>query len=98
MRVLVFGGGAREHALVARLAEDPDPPEIIAAPGNPGIAGIARTVPANLSDPDDLLRVADAERVDFTIVGPEGPLSEINPFGISYAEEVVGIRQVCGDG
>src|SRR5437763_17099129 len=75
MRVLVFGGGAREHALVARLAADPDPPEIIGAPGNPGIAAIARTIPVNLSNPDDFVRVAEAERVDFTIVGPEGPLS-----------------------
>src|SRR6266550_1131906 len=75
MRVLVIGGGAREHALVARLSQDPEPPEIVAAPGNPGIGAIARTVPANLSDPDDLIRVADAERADFTIVGPEVPLS-----------------------
>ena len=75
MRVFVIGGGAREHALVARLLGDPDPPEIVAAPGNPGIAELARTVPANLSNPDDLARIADTEQVDFTIVGPEVPLS-----------------------
>ena len=75
MRVLVIGGGAREHALVARLLEDPDPPVIVCAPGNPGIAALAPTVPVNLSSPDDLARVADAERIDFTIVGPEVPLS-----------------------
>src|SRR5262245_5098077 len=75
MRVLVIGGGAREHALVARLLEDPDPPEIVCAPGNPGIARRARTVPANVSSPDDLVRIADAEQIDFTIVGPELPLS-----------------------
>src|SRR5262245_30204698 len=75
MRVLVIGSGGREHALVARLLDDPDPPEIICAPGNPGIARLARTVSANVSSPDDLTRVADTEQVDFTIVGPELPLS-----------------------
>jgi phosphoribosylamine--glycine ligase len=75
MRVLVIGGGAREHALVARLLADPDPPEIVCAPGNPGIAARARTVQANVSSPDDLVRIADTERIDFTIVGPEIPLS-----------------------
>jgi len=75
MRVLVIGGGAREHALVARLRDDPGPPDIVCAPGNPGIAALARIVPANASSPDDLARVADAERVDFSIVGPELPLS-----------------------
>jgi phosphoribosylamine--glycine ligase len=75
MRVLVIGGGAREHALVARLLDDPDPPAIVCAPGNPGIAALARTVPADLSRPDDLAKIAEAERIDFTIVGPEVPLS-----------------------
>lgn len=71
----MIGGGAREHALVARLLDDPDPPEIVCAPGNPGIAALARIVPADISSPDDLARIADTERVDFTIVGPELPLS-----------------------
>ena len=75
MRVFVIGGGAREHALVARLLDDPDRPTIVCTPGNPGIAALARTVPGNPSSPEDLLRTAAAERVDFTIVGPELPLS-----------------------
>jgi phosphoribosylamine--glycine ligase len=75
MRVLVIGGGAREHALVARLLEDPNPPIIVCAPGNPGIAALARTVPVNVSSPDDIARVAKDEGIDFTIVGPEVPLS-----------------------
>src|SRR5215470_20021631 len=75
MRVFVIGGGAREHALVARLRDDPDPPDIVCAPGNPGIAALVRTVPANVSNPEDLARIAGTERADFTIVGPELPLS-----------------------
>ena len=75
MRVLVIGGGAREHALIRRLRDDPDPPDLVCAPGNPGIAALAETFPARLSDPDDLLRIAAAAHVDFTIVGPEVPLS-----------------------
>jgi phosphoribosylamine--glycine ligase len=75
MRVLVIGSGAREHALVARLSHDPEPHEIICSPGNPGIAALARTVPTNVSNPDELVRLASSERVDFTIVGPETPLS-----------------------
>jgi phosphoribosylamine---glycine ligase len=75
MRVLVIGAGAREHALVARLLDDPYPPDLVCAPGNPGIASLARIVPANVANLDDLARIADSERVDFTIVGPELPLS-----------------------
>ena len=71
----MIGGGAREHALVWRLRGDPKPPAIVCAPGNPGIASVARTVPANVSDPGDLARIAAAEQVDFTVVGPEVPLS-----------------------
>ena len=50
MRVLVLGSGAREHALVARLAADLQPGHLVAAPGNPGIARVARTVPIDLTD------------------------------------------------
>jgi phosphoribosylamine--glycine ligase len=75
MRVLVIGGGAREHALAARLAAERDVSEVVCAPGNPGISAIARTVPADLSRPDALAALADRERVDLTVVGPELPLS-----------------------
>jgi phosphoribosylamine--glycine ligase len=75
MRVLVIGSGAREHAIVARLAADRDVGELIAAPGNPGISRRARTIPVNAGDVDALLALADREQIDFTIVGPELPLS-----------------------
>jgi phosphoribosylamine--glycine ligase len=75
MRVLVLGSGAREHALVARLAADPDAGEVLAAPGNPGIARIARTVQVDATDLDAVAALADSERIDLTVVGPELPLS-----------------------
>jgi phosphoribosylamine---glycine ligase len=75
MRVLVIGGGAREHALVARLAADRDVGELVCAPGNPGIARLARSIPCDVQDPDALLRLAEREHIDFTVVGPEVPLS-----------------------
>ena len=78
MRLLVIGGGAREHALVARLATERDVAELFCAPGNPGISRLARTVPLSAStaaDSDALVEFAGRERMDFTIVGPELPLS-----------------------
>jgi phosphoribosylamine--glycine ligase len=75
MRVLVLGSGAREHALVARLASERDVAEIVAAPGNPGMARLARTRPVDLADPPAILALAEREQIDFTIVGPELPLS-----------------------
>ena len=75
MRVLVIGSGAREHALVTRLARDLTPDQLVCAPGNPGIARLARTVSLDSSDIDALLVLAERERIDLTVVGPELPLS-----------------------
>jgi len=75
MRVLVIGGGAREHAIVARLAGERDVGELVCTPGNPGISRLARTVPGEAANPTALLALAEREDVDFTIVGPELPLS-----------------------
>lgn len=75
MKVLVIGAGGREHALVWALKKSPRVSEIVCAPGNGGIAAIARCVPAKLSDVNDLLRVVAAEHPDLTVVGPELPLS-----------------------
>ncbi len=75
MKVLVIGGGGREHALVWAIARSPRVQEVVCAPGNGGIAALARCVPVNQKDLDDLVRVAAAEQPDLTIVGPEVPLS-----------------------
>ena len=75
MRVLVVGSGAREHALVARLAAERDAADLVGAPGNPGIAAVARTAPVDVADPISILELADQEHVDFTVIGPELPLS-----------------------
>ena len=61
--------------MAARLAAERDVGELICVPGNPGIARIARTIPADLTDLDALVEIADREQIDFTVVGPELPLS-----------------------
>jgi phosphoribosylamine---glycine ligase len=75
MRVLVIGAGAREHALAARLASERDVGDLLCAPGNPGIKRIARLVPSDVSQLDVLVDIVEREDIDFTIVGPELPLS-----------------------
>ncbi|MDI7245892.1 MAG: phosphoribosylamine--glycine ligase [Bacillota bacterium] len=75
LRVLVVGQGAREHALVWKLASSPRVAEIYAAPGNPGIARLASCVPIAASDIPALARFAAERRVDLTVVGPEVPLA-----------------------
>ena len=72
MKILVLGSGAREHALVWRLEQDPDVTSVVAAPGNPGIE---HSIAARLDDPDHLLELARSEAVDLTVVGPELPLA-----------------------
>ncbi len=74
MKVLIVGGGAREHALAWKLRRDDPSLELIAAPGNPGIAELARCEPIAATDIAALARLAHQERVDVTVVGPEGPL------------------------
>jgi phosphoribosylamine--glycine ligase len=75
MKILVVGGGAREHAFAWKLARERDVREVICAPGNPGIAAVARCVPADITRPADMLALAAREKVDLTVVGPEIPLS-----------------------
>ncbi len=75
MKVLLVGGGGREHALAWRLAQDDPKVEIIAAPGNPGIAELAECVAIGATDLPALVKLARDRRVDFTLVGPEAPLA-----------------------
>jgi phosphoribosylamine--glycine ligase len=74
MRVLVVGGGGREHALAWKLRRDDPSCDILAAPGNPGIAALGRCVDLRADDIEGLLRLARDERVDVTVVGPEASL------------------------
>ncbi len=74
MKILVLGAGGREHALTWRLSRDPDVAEVVAAPGNPGIAALVRCLPVDLTSPADVLALAEREAVDLTVVGPEAPL------------------------
>src|SRR6201996_2504521 len=75
MKVLVMGAGGREHALVWSICRSRRLSEVVCAPGNAGIGQLARCVPANVKDLDDLLRVTSAESPDLVVVGPELPLS-----------------------
>jgi phosphoribosylamine--glycine ligase len=82
MKVLVVGAGAREHALAWRLAADRGVTEVIVAPRNVGVVQTAersrhkrlRSLPIAIDRNDDLLALADRERIDLTVVGPEQPL------------------------
>lgn len=74
MKILIVGAGGREHALAWRLSRDPDVSALVMAPGNPGMAALGTCIPANLANPEELLAVAERERVDLTVVGPEIPL------------------------
>jgi phosphoribosylamine---glycine ligase len=75
VRVLLVGGGGREHALAWKLAQSPRLDRLIAAPGNPGIASHAECVALKDSAIEDLVALAARERVDLVVVGPELPLS-----------------------
>ena len=75
MKVLILGSGGREHALAWAVARSPRVTQVVCAPGNGGMAQIARCVPLNLKDLGAMVHLAEAENPDLTIVGPELPLS-----------------------
>jgi phosphoribosylamine---glycine ligase len=75
MKVLVIGGGGREHAVVWSLRRAARVSEVVCAPGNAGIAELARCVAVSAGDLDGMVRVAEAEQPELVVVGPELPLS-----------------------
>ncbi|NWF91468.1 MAG: phosphoribosylamine--glycine ligase [Syntrophaceae bacterium] len=76
MKVLVVGGGGREHALVWKIAQSPKVSKVYCAPGNAGISEQAAIIPIRANDLDGLLDFALKEKIDLTVVGPEEPLTK----------------------
>jgi len=73
-RALVIGGGGREHAIVEALSRAASRPEILCAPGNPGIARLAETIAIKTDQTEKLVELAVSRAVDLVIIGPEAPL------------------------
>ncbi len=90
MRILIIGGGGREHALAWALARSPQQPELFIAPGNAGTAALGRNVALQPTDLDALLGFARAENIALTVVGPEQPLVD----GLADRFEAAGLRVV----
>jgi len=74
MKILVVGSGGREHALAWKLARSPEVTEIIAAPGNPGIARIGRCEDLSVKDTEGIRRLCREEGIGLAVIGPETPL------------------------
>ena len=84
MKVLVIGGGGREHALVWKLAESARVEKIWCAPGNGGIAATAEGIPGDVGNVEELVALAGRLGPDLTLVGPELPL--VNGLGDAFRE------------
>ena len=74
MKILVVGGGGREHTLVWKLNQSPIAEKIFCAPGNPGIADLAECVPLKVNQFEELANFAESQQIGLTVVGPEEPL------------------------
>ncbi len=88
MKVLVVGGGGREHAICWKLAQSPDVTELYCAPGNAGIAQIATCLPVSATDVEGMVACAKENNIDFVMVAPDDPLA----LGMVDALEAAGIR------
>jgi phosphoribosylamine--glycine ligase len=86
-RILVLGGGGREHALAWRLARDPERPEVVVAPGNDGIGREFRRLPLSELDAPAVVAAARHEQAALVVIGPEAPLAA----GVSDALAAAGI-------
>ncbi len=75
MKLLVVGGGGREHAIIRKLKQNPQVTNIVALPGNAGIAGDAECVPVKATDIDGIVDYVRAHPVDFAVVAPDDPLA-----------------------
>ena len=75
MNVLVVGGGGREHAICQKLAQSPKVTELYCAPGNGGIAQVARCVPIKADDVEVMVAWAASHGIDFAVVAPDDPLA-----------------------
>lgn len=75
MKILVVGGGGREHAIVWKLAQSPRKPTLYCAPGNAGISSLATCVPIKADDLHGLKQFVLQEQIDLTVIGPEVPLA-----------------------
>src|SRR5215208_7205039 len=87
MRVLVVGGGGREHAIVRALLRSPQRPEVLCAPGNPGILRDARVLGVGAGDVSGLARAAVDAGVELVVGGPEAPLVD----GLADAGAAAGV-------
>jgi len=88
MKVLIVGGGGREHALAWKIAQSPRVSKIYCAPGNGGIASLAQCVPIKAMDIDGITSFAKSERIDLVVVAPDDPLAA----GMVDALEKEGVR------
>ena len=88
MKVLVVGGGGREHAICWKLRQSPKIAQLYCAPGNGGIAGLAQCVPIQATDVEGMVRWAKENAMDFVMVAPDDPLA----LGMVDALEAAGIR------
>ena len=88
MKVLVVGGGGREHAIVWKLSQSEKVDKIYCAPGNGGIAELAECVPIGVMEFDKLTAFAKENSIDLTVVAPDDPLAA----GAVDAFEAAGLR------
>ena len=75
MKIMVIGGGGREHAIIRKLKENPEATEIYALPGNGGIAADAECVEIGAKDIEGIVRFAGEKKIDYAVVAPDDPLA-----------------------